>query len=200
MRARARVWQRHRARILLRAGARFDDRASAWPHSDAWMTFLARVAAEGAHVPLYAGRATAAGNTRASCASPRTSTRTRARPGAADLRHAQVRRRARRRRSTSGVRGPSGFQIDARAGNGPAVATTGSTTAAGRPEARSPSTRPRPTHARPSGPAFKHDVRVYFYWHAVHWRHNSQKGRAEPERVGRQHHVRQPRTAEQARR
>lgn len=23
--------------------------------------------------------------------------------------------------------------------------------------------------------AFKHDVAVYFYWHAVHWRHNSQK-------------------------
>lgn len=23
--------------------------------------------------------------------------------------------------------------------------------------------------------AFKHDVRVYFYWHAVHWRHNAQK-------------------------
>ncbi len=23
--------------------------------------------------------------------------------------------------------------------------------------------------------AFKHDVQVYFYWHAVHWRHNSQK-------------------------
>jgi hypothetical protein len=23
--------------------------------------------------------------------------------------------------------------------------------------------------------AFKHDARVYFYWHAVHWRHNSQK-------------------------
>jgi hypothetical protein len=23
--------------------------------------------------------------------------------------------------------------------------------------------------------AFKHDVPVYFYWHAVHWRHNSQK-------------------------
>jgi hypothetical protein len=22
--------------------------------------------------------------------------------------------------------------------------------------------------------AFKHDVRVYFYWHSVHWRHNSQ--------------------------
>ena len=23
--------------------------------------------------------------------------------------------------------------------------------------------------------AFKHDVEVYFFWHAVHWRHNSQK-------------------------
>jgi hypothetical protein len=23
--------------------------------------------------------------------------------------------------------------------------------------------------------AFKHDVQVYFYWHSVHWRHNSQK-------------------------
>ena len=23
--------------------------------------------------------------------------------------------------------------------------------------------------------AFKHDVEVYFYWHAVHWRHNAQK-------------------------
>jgi hypothetical protein len=23
--------------------------------------------------------------------------------------------------------------------------------------------------------AFKHDVRVYFYWYAVHWRHNTQK-------------------------
>ena len=23
--------------------------------------------------------------------------------------------------------------------------------------------------------AFKHDVRVYFYWHSVHWRHNTQK-------------------------
>ena len=22
---------------------------------------------------------------------------------------------------------------------------------------------------------FKHDVKVYFYWHAVHWRHNRQK-------------------------
>ena len=22
--------------------------------------------------------------------------------------------------------------------------------------------------------AFKHDVRLYFYWHSVHWRHNSQ--------------------------
>jgi hypothetical protein len=34
-----------------------------------------------------------------------------------------------------------------------------------------PATDPRAT----IWAAFKHDVRVYFYWHAVHWRHNSQK-------------------------
>ncbi len=34
-----------------------------------------------------------------------------------------------------------------------------------------PATDPRAT----IWAAFKHDVPVYFYWHAVHWRHNSQK-------------------------
>ena len=34
-----------------------------------------------------------------------------------------------------------------------------------------PATDPRAT----IWAAFKHDVSVYFYWHAVHWRHNSQK-------------------------
>jgi hypothetical protein len=34
-----------------------------------------------------------------------------------------------------------------------------------------PATDPRAT----IWAAFKHDVRVYFYWHSVHWRHNSQK-------------------------
>jgi hypothetical protein len=34
-----------------------------------------------------------------------------------------------------------------------------------------PATDPRAT----IWAAFKHDVRVYFYWYAVHWRHNSQK-------------------------
>jgi hypothetical protein len=34
-----------------------------------------------------------------------------------------------------------------------------------------PATDPRAT----IWAAFKHDVRVYFYWHAVHWRHNAQK-------------------------
>jgi hypothetical protein len=34
-----------------------------------------------------------------------------------------------------------------------------------------PATDPRAT----IWAAFKHDVEVYFYWHAVHWRHNSQK-------------------------
>ena len=34
-----------------------------------------------------------------------------------------------------------------------------------------PATDPRAT----IWAAFKHDVSVYFYWHAVHWHHNSQK-------------------------
>ena len=44
--------------------------------------------------------------------------------------------------------------------------------------------------------AFKHDVEVYFFWHVVHWRHNSQKqGERRSERVGRSDHVRQPRAS-----
>ncbi len=35
----------------------------------------------------------------------------------------------------------------------------------------SPATDPRAS----MWAAFKHDVEVYFYWHAVHWRHNGQK-------------------------
>jgi len=35
----------------------------------------------------------------------------------------------------------------------------------------SPATDPRAT----IWACFKHDVEVYFYWHGVHWRHNSQK-------------------------
>ena len=56
-----------------------------------------------------------------------------------------------------------------------AAGSTGSTTAAGRPAARSRSMRPRPMRARRSGPRSSTTSRVYFYWHAVHWRHNSQK-------------------------
>ena len=46
----------------------------------------------------------------------------------------------------------------------------------GRPQGPTPSsTRPRPKPARSRGPAFKHDLGLYFYWHGVQWEHNRQK-------------------------
>ena len=47
-------------------GPDFDDRASAWAKSDAWMTLLAREAAARDHVPLHAGRAAPGRRIRAS--------------------------------------------------------------------------------------------------------------------------------------
>ena len=155
-------------------GSEYDDRASAWSQSDAWMTFLARSLPKALtflYMPDEPGRR----NTRASCAWPTTSTRTRAQAGRCRSSSRTSTSTRSHRRSTSGVRDRTASRSIARAGSGPAGMTTGSTTAAGRPEARSRSTRRPPTRARPSGPASSTTCSVYFYWHAVHWRHNSQK-------------------------
>jgi hypothetical protein len=46
----------------------------------------------------------------------------------------------------------------------------------GRPQGPTPVIDAPATEARAiAWAAFKHDVDVYFYWHGVHWRHNSQK-------------------------
>jgi hypothetical protein len=46
----------------------------------------------------------------------------------------------------------------------------------GRPQGPSPVIDAPATEARAVGwAAFKHDADTYFYWHGVHWRHNSQK-------------------------
>jgi hypothetical protein len=71
--------------------------------------------------------------------------------------------------------GPLGFDI-ARARSERAAGRAhwfynGGRPAAGAIVIDSPATDPRAT----IWAAFKHDVEVYFYWHAVHWRHNSQK-------------------------
>ena len=105
------------------------------------------------HVPLHAGRAAAAARIRASCA---LADNVHSNPGPGRALPVfvtqRVRRRARRRRSTSGVRGRGASTSSAARRSGRAGASTGSTTAAGRQEARSRSMRPPPTRGRRSGP------------------------------------------------
>lgn len=71
--------------------------------------------------------------------------------------------------------GPRGFDIararSERAGGRKHWFYNGGRPAAGAIVIDSPATDPRAS----IWAAFKHDVEVYFYWHAVHWRHNSQK-------------------------
>ena len=71
--------------------------------------------------------------------------------------------------------GPLGFDIERarseRAAGRKHWFYNGGRPAAGAIVIDSPATDPRAT----IWAAFKHDVEVYFYWHAVHWRHNSQK-------------------------
>ena len=151
------------------------------------MTFLREKAAARDHVSLHAGRAACVRVSAHPGARRKHPLEPRPGPRAADLRDA-----ARTSDALDGAidiwcAGPKGFRRSiasrrsARAGG-----STGSTTADGPQAARSRSMRPRPMRARPIWAAFKHDVPVYFYWHAVHWRHNSQKqGEPRPERLGR---------------
>jgi hypothetical protein len=71
--------------------------------------------------------------------------------------------------------GPKGFLLDRvaseRARGRRYWFYNGGRPAAGAITIDAPATDPRAT----IWAAFKHDVEVYFYWHAVHWRHNSQK-------------------------
>ena len=155
-------------------GTEYDDRASAWSHADAWMTFLA-IAAEGADVSLHAGRTAAAGVPAHPADRRQRPLEPGAGPGAADLRHPRVRRTPSQRRSTSGVRARRASRSTRARQERRAATTTGSTTAAGRPAARSPSTRRRPTHARRSGPGSSTTCASTSTGTRVHWRHNSQK-------------------------
>ena len=78
-------------------------------------------------------------------------------------------------RSTSGARGRRAFSLDRvaseRARGRDYWFYNGGRPAGGAITIDAPATDPRAT----IWAAFKHDVRVYFYWHSVHWRHNSQK-------------------------
>ena len=155
-------------------GKEFDERESAWKKSDAWMTFLKenfpraitflyvpdepgpseyeyiRRLGENIHSNPGPGRALPVFVTKRY---------TKELDGAIDIWDT----------------GPLGFDIDVarreREKGRRYWIYNGGRPAAGAIVIDSPATDPRAT----IWACFKHDVEVYFYWHGVHWRHNSQK-------------------------
>jgi hypothetical protein len=156
---------------------RFEDKATAWRESDAWMTFL-QATMPGAITFLYL---------------PDEPT-----PPA----YPRIQRIAEIMRSNPGVgrslplfvtsryvkaledsvdiwdSGPKGFVLEdvarERARGRRYWFYNGGRPAAGAIVIDSPATDPRAS----IWAAFKHDVEVYFYWHAVHWRHNARSASA----------------------
>ena len=155
-------------------GPDFEDRSSAWSHSDAWMTFLREklphaltflYMPDEPRAPEYPHILKLAENVHSNPGPGRalpifvTSAYVDAIAPGIDI----------------WCSGPKGFRLDRVAAerargrefwfyNG------------GRPEGGAITIDAPATDARATiWAAFKHDARVYFYWHAVHWRHNSQK-------------------------
>jgi hypothetical protein len=155
-------------------GREFEARASAWARSDAWMTFVhdrlphaitflympdeprqseyphIRTLADNIHSNPGPGRALPTFVTSEYVA---------ALDGAIDI----------------WCSGPKGFKID-RAAAERAKGHQFWVYNGGRPEGGAITIDAPATDARATiWAAFKHDVGVYFFWHSVHWRHNSQK-------------------------
>jgi hypothetical protein len=156
------------------AGAEFDDRRTAWAQSDAWMTFLRGrlpraitflYMPDEPRAPQYPRILALAENVHSNPGPGRTlpifvtSTYVDALDPAIDI----------------WCSGPRGFRLDRvateRARGREYWFYNGGRPAGGAITIDAPATDARAT----IWAAFKHDVRVYFYWHAVHWRHNSQK-------------------------
>ncbi len=155
-------------------GRDFDDRASAWRQSDAWMTFLREklphaitflYMPDEPRAPAYPRILQLAENIHSNPGPGR------ALPTFVTSKYVEPLDPA----IDIWCSGPKGFQLDRVASerargrqfwfyNGGRPAGTAITIDA-------PATDPRAT----IWAAFKHDVSVYFYWNAVHWRHNSQK-------------------------
>ncbi len=155
-------------------GRDFDERASAWAHSDAWMTLLREklphaitflYMPDEPRAPEYPRIRALADNIHSNPGPGRslpvfvTSTYVDALDSAIDI----------------WCSGPKGFYLDRvaseRARGREYWFYNGGRPAGGAITIDAPATDARAT----IWAAFKHDVRVYFYWHAVHWRHNSQK-------------------------
>jgi Domain of unknown function (DUF4091) len=155
-------------------GSDFDDRATAWARSDAWMSLLGEKLPQAItflYMPDEPGPAqyqrirTLAENIH-----------TNPGPGRAlpiFVTHAYVEALA--PAIDIWDSGPKGFRLDRvaseRARGRQYWFYNGGRPAGGAITIDAPATEARAT----IWAAFKHDVRVYFYWHAVHWRHNSQK-------------------------
>ena len=155
-------------------GRDFDERSKAWAQSDAWMTFL-RAKLPRAITFLYMPDEprpaeyerirTLAGNIHSNPGAGRslpvfvTSRYVEPLDAAVDI----------------WCSGPKGFKLDQvaseRARGREYWFYNGGRPAGGAITIDAPATDARVT----IWAAFKHDVRVYFYWHSVHWRHNSQK-------------------------
>lgn len=161
-------------RTFYGAGTEFEDRASAWARSDAWMSFLHETlpraitflympdeprASEYAHIRRLADNIHS--NPGPGRALPIFVTSTYVDPleGAIDI----------------WCSGPEGFRLERvaaeRARGHEYWFYNGGRPYGGAITIDAPATDARAT----IWAAFKHDVRVYFYWHSVHWRHNSQK-------------------------
>ena len=155
-------------------GSEFDERASAWSRSDSWMTFLREklpAAITFLYMPdeprsdQYPRIVALADNIHSNPGPGRalpvfvTSTYVEALDGSIDIWDS----------------GPKHFQLDRvaseRARGRQFWFYNGGRPAGGAITIDAPATDARAT----IWAAFKHDVRVYFYWYAVHWRHNSQK-------------------------
>jgi hypothetical protein len=155
-------------------GRDFDDRSTAWARSDSWMTFLREklpraitflYMPDEPRPPEYPRILALAENIHSNPGPGRalpifvTSTYVEALDSAVDIWSS----------------GPKGFKLDRvaseRARGREYWFYNGGRPAGGAITIDAPATDARAT----IWAAFKHDVRVYFYWHSVHWRHNSQK-------------------------
>jgi hypothetical protein len=155
-------------------GREFDDRQSAWTRSDAWIMFLRErlpraltflYMPDEPRAPEYPRILALAQNVHSNPGPGRslpvfvTSKYVEALDGAIDI----------------WCSGPKGFDID-RAARERTLGHEYWFYNGGRPAGGAITIDAPATDARATmWAAFKHDVRVYFYWNAVHWHHNSQK-------------------------
>ena len=155
-------------------GREFDDRQSAWTRSDAWITFLRErlpraltflYMPDEPRAPEYPRIIALAQNIHSNPGPGRslpvfvTSKYVEALDGSIDI----------------WCSGPKGFDID-RAARERTLGHEYWFYNGGRPAGGAITIDAPATDARATiWAAFKHDVRVYFYWNAVHWHHNSQK-------------------------